>query len=240
MAAAGTFGERLAAINARIQAACARSGRDRSEITLVAVSKRQSAEKIRRAHDAGHRVMGENQVQETEGKSAELPVDIDWHLIGPLQSNKVKRAVGLFSTIHALDRPKILDRVEKEAGRQRRRIDGFLEVNLGDEPSKHGFAADGFVESVAPLVARLEHVRLIGLMAIPPFDSDPEASRPWFRQLRSLRDALADHPLMAGADDFGGLSMGMSGDFEVAIEEGATHVRVGTSLFGPRQDSSSA
>lgn len=200
---------------------------------LLAVSKRQPIERLRAALEAGIEVLGESRVQEALAKSAQLPVTIDWHLIGPLQSNKARAAVGLFSTIHSLDRPKILNRLEKEADRAGRTIDGFLEINLGGEASKSGFAPDGLAESVAPFAA-LRQVRIVGLMAIPPFEADPEASRRWFRRLRALRDRLAATPPWRDQPGFGALSMGMSNDFEMAIEEGATHVRVGTSLFGPR------
>jgi len=222
---------RLAELERRIRAACERCGRDPAEIVLVGIGKRQPLERLREAAAAGLRVFGENRVQEAVEKSAELPVEIEWHLVGPLQSNKVKPAVRLFDTIHSLDRLKIARVLDREAERQKRRLRGFIQVNVGLEPSKHGFPADGLAEAVRPL-AELERIAVVGLMAIPPYEEDPERARSWFRQLRELRDELAARPEWTGCR--GWLSMGMSHDFEVAIEEGATHVRVGTALFGPR------
>jgi pyridoxal phosphate enzyme (YggS family) len=152
-------------------------------------------------------------------------------LIGPLQTNKVRAALGLFSTIHSIDRVKVAEAIDEEAARRGSTVRGLLEINLGGEESKHGFAPAGLAEAVRPL-AGLKHLRIHGLMAIPPPGADPEASRPWFRRLRALRDDLARRPEWAGFP--GWLSMGMSDDFEVAIEEGATHVRVGTAIFGAR------
>jgi len=221
----------LAAVRQRIEDACDRSGRDADEVTLVGVSKLQPVEKIRAAIDAGLRIFGETRVQEALAKSAELEVNLDWHLIGPLQSNKVKPASRLFSTIHSVDRPKIARLLDKDAGRVGRPIAGFIEVNLGAEPSKHGFLVDGIAEEVRPL-ADYENLRIVGLMAIPPFEEDPRQARSWFRRLRELRDELRSRPEWAGRLPW--LSMGMSHDFEIAVEEGATHVRVGTALFGER------
>jgi pyridoxal phosphate enzyme (YggS family) len=227
---------RLAAVRGEIAAACARSGRDPQGVTLLAASKTQPAAVLAAAFGAGLRTFGENRVQEALAKAAELPPDarqgIEWHLIGPLQSNKVKAALGLFSVIHSLDSPKIATAVDREAAGRGLRLTGFLEINLGGEASKHGFSPEGLAERAAPL-AELTHLRIAGLMAIPPQADDPEGSRPWFRRLRELRDALASLPEWAGFPGY--LSMGMSDDFAVAVEEGATHVRVGTALFGPRR-----
>ena len=224
--------ERLARINARITEACRRAGRAAGGVVLVGASKMQPAAVLAEAWQAGLEVFGENRVQEALAKSRELPPEIEWHLIGPLQSNKVRPALDLFRTIHSLDRLKIAEAVEREAGARGLAVAGFLEVNLGGEESKHGFASEGFAAAVLPL-SRLQHLRIVGLMAIPPFGDSPEDSRPWFRRLRELRDELAARPEWRGFP--GRLSMGMSDDFEVAIEEGATHVRVGTALFGPRR-----
>jgi pyridoxal phosphate enzyme (YggS family) len=224
--------ERLARINARITEACRRAGRAASEVVLVGASKMQPAAVLAEAWQAGLRVFGENRIQEALAKSRELPPEIEWHLIGPLQSNKVRPALDLFCTIHSLDRLKIAEAVDREAGARGLAVAGFLEVNLGGEESKHGFPPEGLAAAVLPL-SRLRHLRIVGLMAIPPFGDSPEDSRPWFRRLRELRDELAARPEWRGFP--GRLSMGMSDDFEVAIEEGATHVRVGTALFGPRR-----
>ena len=224
--------DRFLQITRRIEEACRRSGRNPEEVVLVGASKTQPATVLAEAWRAGLRVFGENRVQEAVAKSTELTsYDIDWHLIGPLQSNKVKPALDLFRTVHSIDRIRIAEALDKEAGRRGLKISGLLEVNLGNEESKHGFSPDGFAEAVRPL-AGLEHLKIVGLMAIPPEADDPEGSRPWFRRLRELRDELAARPEWPGFP--GWLSMGMSHDFEVAVEEGATHVRVGTLLFGSR------
>ncbi len=234
--------ERYQAIIRRIEEACGRRGRQLEEVVLVGASKTQPAEALAAAWHAGLRVFGENRVQEALAKSRELqsppfqiPVaDVEWHLIGPLQTNKVKAALDLFRTIHSVDRLRVAEALDQEAARRGLTISGFLEVNLGGEASKHGFPVAGLAEAVYPL-AGLRHLKIAGLMAIPPQAADPEdseGSRPWFRRLRELRDELASRPEWTGFP--GWLSMGMSHDFEVAVEEGATHVRVGTSLFGPR------
>ena len=221
---------RVRAIRERIATACAAAGRDPESVTLVAASKSQPIEKLRAAWEAGVHTFGENRVQEAASKQPLLP-EAEWHLLGPLQSNKVRQAAELFTTYHALDRPKILDGVAAEAERRGTTVDGFVEVNLGGETSKHGFAPSGLREALAPF-RELPGLRLVGLMAIPPPGAEAEASRPWFQKLRALRDELASTP---GWNDFSGwLSMGMSDDFAVAVEEGATHVRVGSALFGPR------
>ncbi|HXT51557.1 MAG TPA: YggS family pyridoxal phosphate-dependent enzyme [Thermoanaerobaculia bacterium] len=229
----GDVAAHVEAIRERIAQACAAAGRDVASVTLVAASKSQPAERLRAAWAAGVRTFGENRVQEAAGKRAELAdlAEAEWHLLGPLQSNKVRQAAELFNTFHALDRPKILTAVAAEAQRRGSTVDGFVEVNLAGEASKHGFAPQGLARELTPL-RELPGLRLVGLMAIPPPGPDAEASRPWFRKLRALRDELASTP---GWEGFSGwLSMGMSDDFAVAIEEGATHVRVGTALFGPR------
>jgi len=231
-----SIAERLAGIRDRIGEACRRGGRPAGSVVLVGASKTQAPAALAAAWDAGLRVFGENRVQEAVAKSRELPShvldDIEWHLIGPLQTNKVRPAVELFRVIHSIDRPHIAEALEREAAARGRPLDGFLEINLGGEESKHGFSPEGLADAVRPL-AGLAHLRIAGLMAIPPQGDAPEDSRPWFRQLRALRDDLAARPEWHGFP--GWLSMGMSDDFEVAVEEGATHVRVGTALFGPRR-----
>lgn len=226
-----TVNDRFASIQTRVAAACERAGRDRGEVTLLGASKRQPIERMQAAWDAGLRVFGENRVQEALAKIPQFPPDAEWHLIGPLQTNKARNVVGNFSTIQSVDRMKVATVLEREATRHDAVLDGFIEVNLGDEESKHGFSVDGFVANVRSL-ADLEHLRIVGLMAIPPFSSEPEGSRQWFRRLRELRDLLFS--CTEWADRPGFLSMGMSLDYEVAIEEGATHVRIGTALFGQR------
>lgn len=231
----GEIAERYRQITRRIADACLRSGRRPQEVVLVGASKTQPATVLAEAWRAGLRVFGENRVQEAVAKSGELAAldvgALEWHLIGPLQSNKVKPALDLFRTVHSIDRLRIAEALDREAARRGLRISGLLEVNLGGEESKHGFSPERLAEQVRPL-AGLEHLRIVGLMAIPPQAGDPEGSRPWFRRLRELRDELAARPEWPGFP--GWLSMGMSHDFEAAVEEGATHVRVGTSLFGTR------
>lgn len=222
---------RLAAVRREIAAAAERSGRDLAGIHLLAVTKTQPVAAMRELWEAGVGLFGENRVQEAAEKIPQLPDGIEWHLIGPLQSNKVKQAVDLFRTFHAIDRPKIAEALDREAGQRNLTLRGFLEVNLGEEPSKHGFSPRNFAEQVRPL-ADLVHLRIAGLMAIPPQGEMLEEARSWFRRLRELRDELAARP--EWSDFPGWLSMGMSDDFPAAIEEGATHVRVGTRLFGPR------
>ena len=229
--APGGVGDRYRAVCERLDAACRAAGRSPDEVVLVGASKRQSIERLQAAWQAGLRVFGENRVQEAEAKRPGMPEECDWHLLGPLQSNKVKKAVRLFSTVHSVDRLKIGRALDREAGRAGVAIDGFLEVNLGDEPSKHGFAPAQLARQAGEL-AGLDHLRIVGLMAIPPFEPEVTAARRWFERLRALRDELAARPEWSGFA--GRLSMGMSHDFEIAIAAGATHVRVGTDLFGAR------
>lgn len=223
---------RLERVRDRIERAARLARRDPAEITLIGVSKTHPAESLRQAVAAGLTTFGENRVQEAQAKAKELPASLDWHLIGPLQSNKARVAAGLFRVIHSVDRLKIAQVLDVEAARLSRRLPCFLEINLGAEESKHGFLP-GELSAALDALASLAHLEILGLMAIPPFGEDPEASRPWFHQLARLRDqigAQASLPSFQGA-----LSMGMSHDFEVAIAEGATHVRVGTAIFGERE-----
>lgn len=228
MTSSASAAQRLAGVWDRIERACRRSDRTPDEITLVAVSKKQPLGSIEPVLAAGHRVLGESQVQEAERKAASL-TGVEWHLVGPLQSNKARRAARLFDVIHSVDRLKIARMLDREAAKLERRLDVFLQLNLGGEQSKHGFSPDSFQEDLLPL-AGMASIRPIGLMCIPPLEPEREGARKWFRSLRRIRDqtkeALPGFP--------GKLSMGMSRDFEIAIEEGATHVRVGTEIFGPR------
>ena len=214
--------DRLATVRRRIAAAADRSGRDPNAITLVAVSKRKPPEDIVAAYEAGQRDFGENYVQEFEAKSSALPQlpGARFHLIGKLQSNKAKRAAALFSTIHTLDSVKLVRRLDRYGSS----LEVFLEVKLSPEESKSGMATED-LDAVRDATVSADRLRLAGLMTMPPWNADPECSRPYFRQLR----------LLAARHRLEGLSMGMSHDLEVAIEEGATHVRVGTAIFGPRE-----
>lgn len=227
--APSSVGDRVAAIQQRLETACRTNGRDPSEVTLVAASKTQPVEALLEAAAAGIRVFGENRVQEAVAKAPSLPATTSWHLLGPLQSNKVKAALGVCDTLEALDRPAILFEVERRAAALGRRVNAFLEVNLGGEVSKHGLLPD---EVLALDLSGFLSIDFVGLMAIPPPEQDPLRTRAWFRALATLRDRVArgNWPGFRGW-----LSMGMSDDFELAIAEGATHVRVGTALFGPRR-----
>ncbi|MEE8139075.1 MAG: YggS family pyridoxal phosphate-dependent enzyme [Thermoanaerobaculia bacterium] len=229
----GATAERVQAVRRLLLEACELSGRDPASVTLIGASKSQPVDRLREAWQAGIRIFGENRVQEALAKMSALPPETEWHLIGPLQSNKVKKAVGRFRAVHSVDRLKIARALETEALRRETRLQGFLEVNLGREESKHGFLPDHLIQEVRPL-ADLEALEIVGLMAVPPFESEPEAARHWFRELRRLREELCSRPEWSGCP--GWLSMGMSHDFEIAIEEGATHVRVGSALFGPRPE----
>ncbi|HKY31625.1 MAG TPA: YggS family pyridoxal phosphate-dependent enzyme [Candidatus Polarisedimenticolia bacterium] len=221
----------LEQVAARIEAAARRAGRDPGSITLVGVTKTVPAAAILEAVLAGLRHIGENRVQEAASKAPALAGQsgvVTWHLIGHLQSNKAARAAELFQWIHSVDNLDLGRRLDQAAGRLGRRLDVLMQVDLGHEPTKHGVDA-GRLEELSSGLASLERLRLRGLMTIPPLFDDPGRSRPFFRQLRVLRDRLA-----ARGQDLPELSMGMSGDFEVAIEEGATMVRVGRALFGER------
>jgi pyridoxal phosphate enzyme (YggS family) len=220
---------RLEQIRERMTAACARAGRDLRSVELVAVSKTKPAELIQEAVDAGQSLFGENRVQEVMQKKPLLPARLRWHLIGPLQSNKVRKILPLVEMIEAVDSLDIardINRIAAELGLHPKVL---LEINVATESSKHGFSAARIRSQLEELYA-LDRLYIQGLMCIPPFDPSPEASRKHFIQLRTLREEL---------EKFGGaplpvLSMGMSHDFETAIEEGATLVRVGTAIFGGR------
>ncbi len=220
----------LAAVRSRIQAACARSGRDPRTVKLVAVSKTRPAADVVQAADAGHRVFGENRVQEALAKQPEVDRDVEWHLVGALQRNKARHAVGAFALLHGIDGARLLAEIDRRAATRGIRQPLLLQVRLGDESSKSGVDPAGLSALVGE-AARLEHVELRGLMTIPPPSEQPEQVRRWFARLRELRDAETAR----SGIDLPELSMGMSGDFEIAIEEGATLVRVGTAIFGARE-----
>ena len=233
----GSIGPRLARLSSLISEASARAGRAPGEVTLVAASKTVTAERLREAVAAGVRCFGENRVQEAAGKIAELGAEagargVEWHLIGHLQSNKARRAVELFDAVHSVDSLKLAERLDQVAGELGRRLPVLIEVNLGGEGSKSG-VAPAEVLTLCERVGALAHLELNGLMAVPPYTEPAEGSRPFFRRLRELRDRARASG--AAGESFRELSMGMSHDFEIAVEEGATFVRIGTALFGPRQ-----
>ncbi len=221
----------LAGVRERIARAAERAGRRSEEITLVAVSKAFSADAIRAAYDAGLRVFGENRVQEFESKQpklGDLP-DATWHLIGHLQSNKVRRAVHLFQQIDSIDSLALAQKLDSAAVAESRQVPVLIEVHLGGEATKSG-VTESNLTPLADGIEKLSHSELRGLMTIPPYCDDPETARSYFRKLRELRDGISQRLGRA----LPALSMGMSHDFEVAIEEGATEIRVGTAVFGQR------
>lgn len=217
-------------IRSRIAAACHRADRDPSSVELIAVSKTFPAEMIRDAAEAGQRIFGESRLQEAESKIDALPGSLHWHFIGRVQSNKVRKILPRFEVIHAIDSTRLAlytDEIARELGLFPK---VFLQVNIGGEKTKGGFELDAICGEIDGLLA-LERLEVIGLMCIPPPGTNAEASRPWFKALMELRDGLQER---AGVP-LPYLSMGMSDDFEVAIEEGATIVRVGSAIFGERR-----
>lgn len=221
--------QNLEHILTRIRAAERRAGRPEGSARLVAVSKTFPAQDVKTCHEAGQRVFGENKVQEALGKIPALPPDTEWHLIGPLQRNKVRKAIEHFTLIHAVDSLRLaqfMDTVAQETGRRPRIL---LEVNVGDEDSKFGFSPETLEQEWKEL-SGLKHVEIAGLMCIPPPVENPEDARPYFRRLRELKESLSSQEETPLTE----LSMGMSHDFETAVEEGATLVRVGTAIFGGR------
>lgn len=219
---------RIDEIYARIDAACVRANRDPKEVQLVAVSKTFPPEVIDEARACGLTLFGENRVQEAIAK-AQLCGSAEWHLIGPLQRNKIRHALSLFTCIHSIDNVRLIEQLASACDETGVRPDILLEVNVAGEASKHGFSPESVREGIASALAC--GLRVVGLMTVPPWAPEAEASRKYFRQLRELRDALEQEFSISLPE----LSMGMSGDFEVAIEEGATFVRVGTALFGARK-----
>lgn len=224
--------ENLLRVRERIAAAALRSGRKPGDVRLVAVSKTVSAARVREAFEAGQRDFGENRVQESEAKQRELAgLEINWHFIGHLQTNKAARAIGLFQWIHSVDSARLARKLDEAASEAPKPLPVLIEVNLGGEETKSG-ARETEVAGLAEEIARLGGLELRGLMAIPPYFDDPEKSRPFFERLRTLAKQL-DELALPGVS-MHDLSMGMSHDFEIAVEEGATMVRVGTAIFGPR------
>ncbi len=224
--------ENIKRVRERIAKAANRSGRSFEDITLVAVSKKQSLEKIRSACAGGLKVFGENYLQEAQEKILNLDISAEWHFIGHLQKNKIKMAVPLFSLIHTVDSKELASLINERAGREGKIQRILLQVKLAEEETKSGLAL-GKIPELIDLIKQLPNLSLEGLMIMPPFFPEPDQVRPYFCKLRQLRDQLQKEfslpqPFLKH------LSMGMSHDFEVAIEEGATLVRVGSAIFGPR------
>ncbi|MBI4004420.1 MAG: YggS family pyridoxal phosphate-dependent enzyme [Candidatus Omnitrophica bacterium] len=223
------LGERIAAVHRRIANACQRRGRNSSTVTVVAVTKGVGAVGIQEAVACGLTHLGENRVQEAREKQRVLGSGVKWHLIGHLQRNKAKEAVELFETIHSLDSSALAETLERHAAAADREVEVFIQVNVSGEATKFGCRPDD-APALGARVTQLPHLRLRGLMTIAPFADDPETVRPIFYQLRGLRDEVTSSLRLPPATFC--LSMGMSQDFEVAIEEGADVVRIGTAIFG--------
>jgi pyridoxal phosphate enzyme (YggS family) len=226
-----TIADNLKSISERIEKASLRAGRNPDLVRLVAVSKTKQADAVMAAARAGQRIFGENYVQEFTAKAALVTEPVEWHFIGSLQSNKVKYIAGLVSMIHSVDRLSLATEIEKQWGKLGKRCDILVEVNVSGEASKAGTTTAEAVQLVRE-IARLPHLGIKGLMTMPPFYDEPELARPFFRQLKELAEIIATEGIPGV--EMKELSMGMSGDFEVAIEEGATLVRVGTAIFGSR------
>lgn len=230
-----SFAENIAAVRERLSAAARRAGRHPEDIALMAVTKTHPPEHIRVAHAAGLRLFGENRVQEFAGKADTLAdlAEAEWHMIGHLQTNKAGKAVELFNAIDSVDSLKLGEKLDAIARALNKRLNVLVEINVGGEAAKSGVAPDSReLENLLQAAPRLEALKFRGLMTVPPFTDVPEDARRYFRKLRELRDAIAARRLPAIRMDV--LSMGMSHDFEVAIEEGSTCVRLGTAIFGER------
>lgn len=223
---------RLAEVRARIDAAAGRAGRDPSSVRLVAVSKTFPVNVVREAYAAGQRDFGENRVQEALEKiAASADLDARWHLLGHLQTNKARKAAPAFAMIQSVDSVDLLRKLDAAAADSGRTPELLVQVDLAGEATKHGAPPDA-VPRILEAAGHCRAVQVVGLMTLPPIPDTPEDARPWFRQLRELRDGWLRAGLPAGM--LREMSMGMSGDFEVAIQEGATIVRVGTAIFGSR------
>jgi pyridoxal phosphate enzyme (YggS family) len=224
-----TIKENLLRVREGIEKAAQRSGRDLSEIKLVAVSKTVEPARIKEAIEAGISILGENYVQEAKKKIEEIGRPVAWHFIGHLQSNKAKYAVYLFDMIHSLDSIPLAEELDRRAEQADRVIKVMIEINLSGEATKFGIDEEKIL-NLGKRVLQLNHLSLEGLMTMPPYFDSPEMSRPYYVKLRELKERL-----MREGIPIKELSMGMSNDFEIAIEEGATYVRVGTAIFGPRK-----
>lgn len=224
--------EQLAQVEENIQAACRRAGRDRSEVMLIAVSKTKPVELLREAYDAGARNFGENKVQEMTDKMPKLPDDIRWHMIGHLQRNKVKYIVGHTALIHSVDTYRLAEEINIQALKKNLIVPILIEVNIANEASKFGVQAQDTLQLIKEIASTLKSIRIKGLMTIAPYVDSPEDNRGYFRKIKDLSVDIAAQNIDNVSMDI--LSMGMTGDYTVAIEEGATMVRVGTGIFGER------
>lgn len=224
----GSVRENLKRVREGIAEAALRSGRRPEEVKLIGATKGVPPERILEAVEAGLDTIGENYVQEAQRKYEVIGDRVKWHMIGRLQSNKAKHAVRLFEVIHSLSSLKLAQELQKRAQKEGRRIRVLVQVNLSGEETKAGVSPEGLPELIRAAVG-MPNLEVLGLMTMPPYSEDPEDSRPFFRRLRELRDRLAEGGIILPE-----LSMGMSNDYQVAVEEGATMVRIGTAIFGPR------
>jgi hypothetical protein len=230
-----SIAENIASIHERIIASARGAGRNPNEIALMAVSKTHPPERIREAYEAGLKLFGENRVQEFASKIGALQnlPNSDWHMIGHLQTNKAGRTVELFNAVDSVDSLKLAEKLDAAARQLGKKLSVLIEINVGGEAAKSGAAPDSEeIEKLLLAAPRLDGLQFRGLMTVPPYTDDPQAARPYFRKLRELRDAIAARKLPGVSLHV--LSMGMSHDFDVAIEEGSTCVRVGTAIFGER------
>lgn len=225
------IGENIKNVQAEIKQACIRVGRKPEEVKLIVVSKMFSAQVVKEAYDEGQQLFGENKVQELMEKRQHLPTDISWHLIGTLQRNKVKYIVGNVDLIHSVDSLKLAREISKHAMTNKLEVDVLIQVNIAEEDSKCGYNQEIFLQEIKD-ISELPGIKIKGLMTIAPYTTEPEEVRPVFRQLRLLAEKVKD--LELPGVEMKELSMGMSGDFQVAIEEGATLVRIGSRIFGER------
>lgn len=223
--------ENLNQVRTRIEQACEKAGRDSSEVTLVAVSKTKPVEMLMEAYEAGARVFGENKVQEIMDKYDRLPSDIQWHMIGHLQRNKVKYIIDKVAMIHSVDSLRLAETIEQEAAKKNRQMPILIEVNVAEEESKFGLSVDEGLPFLLE-ISKFPHLEVKGLMTIAPFVENPEENREIFRKLKKLSVDIAAKNI--NNITMSVLSMGMTGDYEVAVQEGATMVRVGTGIFGER------
>jgi pyridoxal phosphate enzyme (YggS family) len=221
--------QNLKRVREEIERALEKTGRQTHDLTLIAVSKTHPVEAVREVIQTGHLIFGESRVQEARAKIPLLPSNVRWHFIGHLQKNKVRQALPLFEIIHSVDSLELAELIEQAAAKLGLHPRVLLEVNIAGEASKYGFSTDSLRKALGRLIT-LKRVQIEGLMTIAPFSENPENSRRYFAALRNLRDSIEDSEQIGLPT----LSMGMSGDFEVAIEEGATMVRIGTSIFGVR------
>jgi PLP dependent protein len=230
-----SIAENVARIRERVEAAVRRAGRSPGDVALMAVTKTQPVERIREAYAAGLRVFGENRVQEFVGKANRMAdlANSEWHMIGHVQTNKAGKAAELFRAVDSIDSVKLAEKLDAASRILARKLSVLIEVNVGGEAAKTGVAPDSpELEALLQAAPRLEWLVFRGLMTVPPFTDDPEGARPYFRRLRELRDLIVSGKRPGVGMDV--LSMGMSHDFEVAIEEGSTCVRLGTAIFGAR------